>query len=126
MSRSSEKRWGSVANRIFIECLDFAALPQLQNGQFLHSPGERHREGAQEADFLCHCWAHRECVDGVGDDDFAAEPLAELLRAVAVMRHVGIHARIEPNIDLRTNTVVTYDAVSRVLGIVYAGPFIYE
>jgi hypothetical protein len=111
----------------FMACLDVATVPDFVGGRVRHAAGEKHRDGEPEhirfGDFLCHCWRHRECLDLLTHTDVAAEPAAELLRAVAIMIDSGLDANVKFDDERRTNVDVAVGAARASLGIIYVHPY---
>jgi hypothetical protein len=73
----------------FLAFLDMALLPQPALGTPRHPAGELHEGG----DYRCMCWTHRRCVDFLADEQPSAEPVAEVLAAVAAVEQAGVSAQ---------------------------------
>jgi hypothetical protein len=73
----------------FLKLLDSATLPDRRANT---GEDEKHEPG-----YLCHCWRHRDCIDGLAHDEVVARPLALLLLAAAALRAAGLSPQLLPN-----------------------------
>jgi len=76
----------------FQDFLDRGIVPRPRNETLRHAPGQQHREG----DYFCDCWKHRECIDCLCNDSDAAEPVAQLLLALAKIAALGLNIIFMP------------------------------
>ncbi len=104
----------------FLAVLDVGVLPRPAPDDERHVAGAAHLGG----DFRCRCWRHRECVDRLADEDEAAEPVAQVILALAALPARGVPVRIAYDASTRTNVVARLGDVQLPIGVVF--PFDFD
>jgi len=104
----------------FQDFLDRAIVPRPRDEKHRHAAGQQHHGG----DSFCDCWKHRECIDFLCDDDIAAEPIAHLLLALAMIGAQGQNVSLMPTSGSSTNIRLSTPSGGLDLCIVY--PFGFD
>jgi len=104
----------------FQDFLDRAIVPRPRNEVHRHAAGQQHVGG----DYFCECWTHRRCIDFLCDDNSAAEPIAQLLLALAKIATGGLDVSLIPLCDSPANIRLSGPTGEFDLCIVY--PFNFD
>jgi len=89
----------SLGTRRFQDFLDRAIVPRPRDESNRHAAGQQHEGG----DYFCDCWQHRQCIDFLCDKEIAAEPVAQLLLALATIAAQGLNVSLIPVTDSPAN-----------------------
>ena len=109
------ERLVSAGTADFLGFLDVAVLPQPPLGaKTRHAAGQHHSGG----DYLCTCWRHRRCLDGLTDGDTAAGPVANVLRAAGALLSQKVDVYPAYDRGSRTNMKLKLGSIEYPFGIV--------
>ena len=107
----------ALGTQRFQEFLDRAIIPQPPEPTEAHAAGEMHPGSDRD----CQCWQHRRCIDRLCDCDDAAEPLAQVLLAMARIEAGGFG--IEPMANSGTPANVRLSDASGTMDLCVVYPF---